>query len=235
MDHLPKYFLLCLITSCFTSCFPSSAPAELNESDRDTLPIKTEESSYSMGIDSWQKAQDSLREVLLNSKPNSVLKSSVFEEPYIRGLIKDSIGKLDFQLNFNLHGLDCGAPDCYYSTIHFSFGHNGKLIVPEKLAFQIEESGCIGVERTDSAIFKLVDSDSNHVNYYCSTEKSNLIFLKTDKQQQFIYYFTQVKPNEIKVSTMNRLLETFEETDSTDTYPFRITTMTVNGYELFLD
>ncbi|CAN0603471.1 unnamed protein product, partial [Ectocarpus sp. 12 AP-2014] len=67
----------------------------------------------------YQKAQDSLRTLLLASKPNANLKSSVLEELYIRGFVDQVGNNIKFELPFNVHTTDCGAPDCFTTDISF--------------------------------------------------------------------------------------------------------------------
>ncbi|MCP4457111.1 MAG: hypothetical protein GY816_03640, partial [Cytophagales bacterium] len=60
----------------------------------------------------WDTEQDLIRNELVKSKPQNFLIGSLLEELYIRNVISFSENELDFTLTFDLHGFDCGAPDC---------------------------------------------------------------------------------------------------------------------------
>jgi hypothetical protein len=102
----------------------------------------------------WQKKQDSLRNVILEGKPNEILKNSFLQEMYIRNVasvIKDCVF---VNIPFDVHGPDCGAPDCYTTEISFSIKINDSLLFPENLKFQEHEYGCVDNEQKLSGTFQ---------------------------------------------------------------------------------
>lgn len=182
---------------------------------------------------SFEKTQDSLRKTLLNSKPNENLKSSILQELYIRGLVNQVDDKIKFNLPFNLHGLDCGTPDCYSTDILFEITAKNPIIFPEIINFKLLEHGCdIEQEITESGVFKLVEQSSKYVNYYSENQKSNLIILNEKKA---LYYFTDVKPNIIKINLLDKIFDEYSELNLNALTPYQSTIMTTNEYENFIE
>jgi hypothetical protein len=68
----------------------------------------------------WEKRQDSLRKKILKGKKNKILKESFLQEMYIRNVATISNGSAIVNIHFNVHGPDCGAPDCYSTDIIFA-------------------------------------------------------------------------------------------------------------------
>lgn len=58
----------------------------------------------------------------------------------------------------------------------------------------------------------LVEHGDNFMNYYSSEQQSNLVILGVDERKEYVYYFTEVEPNEIKVSLIYHYLTTFQRT-----------------------
>jgi len=189
---------------------------------------------YKNGIKSemtFEETQDSLRAVLLKSKPNEKLKSSLLQELYIRGLV-DQIGdKITFELPFNLHGFDCGAPDCYSTDISFEIPAKDPIEFPKTIRFKLVEYGC-GIEKQISVegTFIRVEESPTYVNYYAEKQQSNLVILGEKGE---LYFFTNAKPNAIKARFIDQLFEEFTEDDQN--IPYQSTIMTTNEYENFLN
>lgn len=81
---------------------------------------------------------------------------------------------------------------------------------------------------------KLVEQGDNFVNYYSADQWSNLILIGSDERQEYVYYFTEVEPNEIKASLIYELLDNFPEDDPTESAPYRSTQLLTKEYERFL-
>ena len=156
------------------------------------------------------------------------------EELYIRNLVSVSSNELTFNLPFDLHGFDCGAPDCYSTDLSFSFPHNNELEFPNELSFTIHEHGCKEPEFRKEGTYKLVEQEKNYVNYYSTEHKSNLVIIGDDERFEYIYYFTDVKPDSIKANAVNELISNFSEDDADASAPYRSTTMTSKEYERFI-
>ena len=189
------------------------------------IELKEEELTFA-------EIQDSLRIQLLNSKPNENLKSSILQELYIKGLVNQIKDKIRFDLPFNLHGFDCGAPDCYSTDILFEFTASDPIVFPNKIDFQLVEHGC-GIEKDikENGVFELVEQTLTYVNYYSKNQKSNLIIIG-DKRE--LYYFSDTKPNSIKVDLIEKLFEEYNEEDPKFTEPYQSTTMRNNDYGNFI-
>ncbi len=182
----------------------------------------------------WEGYQDSLRTELLKSKPENFLKGSLLEELYIRNLVSISIDELTFELPFDLHAFDCGAPDCYSTDIKFKFPHKNELYFPNKLSFSIYEYGCVDTELQASGTMKLVERETNFVNYYTEEFQSNLLIFRKDERKEYVYFFMNVQKDSIKGNIVNQLLSDYNEEDITAEAPYRITEMLTLEYEKFL-
>ncbi|MBL6446388.1 hypothetical protein JMN32_08720 [Fulvivirga sp. 29W222] len=178
----------------------------------------------------WEAYQDSLRSVLLKLKPDNFLKGSMLEEFYIRNLISVSGGELVFDLRFDLHAFDCGAPDCYSTDIKFGIPHNNQLQFPNELTFSIHEHGCVDTERRATGVMRLVEKGTTFVNYYSRDQQSNLVILGADKDKAYAYYFTGVEPDSIKADQIPEVIMNLSDTAAV---PYRSTQLLTLEYERF--
>ena len=226
---LTFFFLILLIISCSTK----EKKKEINERTEVVHEklITHNENVINTEL-TFEETQDSLRTQILNSKPNENLKSSILQELYIRGLVNETDGKIKFELPFNLHGFDCGAPDCYSTDITFDIPAKEPVGFPKMIDFHLFEHGCVDKEITSDGVFELVELSPDYVNYYSKTHESNLIIIK-DKGQ--LYYFPKSKPNSIKVSLIDEIFENYNEEDSYKIAPYQSTIMTTNEYENFIE
>ncbi len=179
----------------------------------------------------FEETQDALRILILNSKPSKNLKSSrVLQELYIRGLVNKIDDIIKFELPFNLHGFDCGAPDCYSTNITFKISATEPIEFPKKINFKLLESGC-GIEKeiSEDGIFELVEQSAQYVNYYSKKQQSNLVILG---EKRALYYFPDTKPNTIKVELIDKIFEAYD--DENTIVPYQSTAMKTKGYEDFI-
>ena len=102
---------------------------------------------------SFEEVQDSLKKVLLTSKQNENLKSSLFQELYIRGLVVEEFNEILFDLPFNLHGVDGGVPDCYSTDLTFKAPLNNPIELPVRIEVELHEYGCVDKEKTINSTF----------------------------------------------------------------------------------
>jgi len=180
----------------------------------------------------FEETQDSLREALSNTKPDKNIKSSILQELYIRGLVNKVNDKIKFNLPFNLHGFDCGTPDCYSTDITFEITAKEPIEFPKIINFKLREHGCdIETETSVSGVFELVERSPSFVNYYSNKHKSNLVILGKKRK---LYYFTNVKPNSIKGSSITKILNEYNEEDANGIILYQSSMMNGNEYEVFL-
>lgn len=218
------YILIFLIFSC------TSIPRGKKEIVSEKTILETNEFK---NIElTFEKTQDSLRKRLLNSKPNENLKSSILQELYIRGLVNQVQDKIKFELPFNLHGFDCGAPDCFSTDITFEIKAKKPIEFPKKINFQLIEHGC-GIENKvkENGIFELVEQSSKYVNYYSKKQQSNLVIIGDKKE---LYYFPDTKPNSIKVDLIETLFKEYDEENPKFTEPYQSTIMRYYDYGDFI-
>jgi len=238
--------IILLICSILISCVTEEKKKDINKKENETVNSNKniENSIIDKEIKStdivetieekfnWEKYEDSLRNQLLKSKPNNSLKSSILEELYIRGLVYQKEDKIIFKLPFDLHGFDCGAPDCYSTDITFDIPAKEPIEFPDKINFKLFEYGCIDNEISNDGIFELVEVSSEYINYYSKTNLSNLVIIKEENQ---LYYFPNVKPNTIKVKLIKNIIENYDDEDTNSIVPYQSTDMNRVGYELFMD
>lgn len=178
----------------------------------------------------WEQYQDSLREEILKRKENIVLKNSFLQEMYIRNLVKVLNDSLFVIIPFNLHGPDCGAPDCYSTDVSFSFKLGDSLIFPEKLQFAEYEHGCIDHEKTLSGNFQLIEQTGKHIIYHSVKEKKTLVLFSTNKHTGTLAcYFSEKDKIKITGKNIYKILDEIDES----TYPFTGTILIRNEYEHF--
>ena len=128
--------------------------------------------------------------------------------------------------------MDCGAPDCFSTDISFEIPVTNPVAFPQQINFHLFEHGCVNKEISTNGMFELVEVSENHINYYSKNNKSNLVIIHDEAQ---LYYFPDTKPNEIKVDSLNKLFENYDEEDSNAIVPYQSTTMTTNEYQYFLE
>ena len=180
-------------------------------------------------MDRFQKNQDSLRNELLKIKKDKLLLNSVFEEHYIRGLVTNEKDLLKFKLPFNLHGSDCGAPDCYTTLLEFEIPNSSPLKLPKKIKVNGMEYGCVENKKW-SYDFKLIESSDQLVNYYSDKLKSNLYFTRKGR----LIYYPHEKENSISLVELDQMYDNWEFDDSELT-PYLSNKMTIMDYKVFME
>jgi len=183
----------------------------------------------------WEKYQDSLRNEILNRKKNKILKESFLQEMYIRNVATISNDSVTVNIPFNVHGPDCGAPDCYSTDISFGFKLGYKLIFPKKISFTEYEYGCVDKEQKLSGIFQLQEETTNHVIYYSTKHKRTLVLFSSNKENgTTAFYFTGLGENRINGQNVNNIMKEYDEEDKNSIYPFTSWVLTTNEYENFI-
>ncbi len=213
-----------MLMSCAVKKTRSNVPSEITANSKKLVVVNTD--------NKFAAYQDSIRTVLLASKTNSELKTNnILQELYIRGLVNEVNAKIRFQLPFNLHSFDCGAPDCYTTDVLFNIKATVPIRFPKVIKVQILEHGCgIPTAMRTNATFKLVEQTTDYINYYSKEARSNLIIIGSTKE---LYYFDDVAAETIKVGLIAALFD--KDTDDPDAIlPYRSAQMVTNEYQLFL-
>ena len=136
---------------------------------------------------------------------------------------------------FDLHGADCGAPDCYSTDISFSFKFGDTLIFPKILQFQEHEHGCVDKEKQLKESFQLVEQTDKHIIYHSTKYKRTLVLFRSNKANgTTAYYFTEVGRNKINGKNIYNIVKDYNEEDKNSIYPFTSWDLTTNEYENFL-
>ena len=183
----------------------------------------------------WEEEQAVFREQLVAGLTNEVLKNSFLQEMYIRKVAKVSGDTVYIDIGFNLHGYDCGAPDCYTTDVSFNFPLGDSLIFPESLPFTEHEYGCLDDGYQISGVYKLVDSDYRYVKYVSAKNKRTL-FLFSDKEDNWsiAHYYVGIDPARLHYHTLDTLNRYLEE-EETDLQPYMSWTLSTNQYDRFID
>lgn len=185
---------------------------------------------------SWEDYQDSLRQILFKSKESKILKQSFLAEYYLRNVVKLKHDSVYFNLDFDLHGYDCGAPDCYSTLVKFHFKLGDSLVFPNEIAFKEKETGCIEKESNLSGKFGLVERTNEVVIYHDEKHLRNLILFSTNKKiPDYAFYIVGMKNEFTSANVVNELNKMELSADEKGGISaFRSTTLTTNEYERFL-
>ncbi|MDH5379959.1 MAG: hypothetical protein OEW75_03855 [Cyclobacteriaceae bacterium] len=187
----------------------------------DTLNFSKDENTGPLESGSTYHLQDSILRMLKEEKTDTVLLKSPFKILYINNLAKRNNGRITIRLPFDLHGFDCGAPDCYTTEVSFSFEKGIRIEIPKRILVQVVEEGCIEGFK-DSGEMNLVESSNNHLHYFSKDLKSSLIIMKDDPAEQYVYYFPNVSRNDVQVAKLVEIIYKMEDDENTDV-PYRMT------------
>ena len=171
----------------------------------------------------------------MKNKENEVLKKGFLQEIYIRNAVSISNDSLLFNIPFNLHGSDCGAPDCYSTDVSFTFKFSDTLIFPETLPFKEHEHGCIDKETHLTGNFKLVEQTDKHIIYHSRQYKRTLVLFSSKKYTETTaFYFTGVEQSKINGTNIYTIADITEDNFTEKNYPFTSWILTTNEYENFI-
>tara|TARA_R110000850_G_scaffold277151_1_gene424813 strand:+ start:6858 stop:7526 length:669 start_codon:yes stop_codon:yes gene_type:complete len=200
--------------------------------DRGKTALKNRENKHAVNNElTFTETQDSLRTLLLKSKPNENLKGSILQELYIRGLVNQVDDKISFELPFNLHGLDCLAPDCYTTFISFDIPAREPVAFPETINFSLSEYGCVEEEISINGVFERVEESPEYVNYFSKELKSNLII----KKDTGLYYYPHQNPYSVSVETVDKMFENYAFEKEDVIVPYRSNVMLISEYQHFIE
>lgn len=175
--------------------------------------------------------KDSLRQVLSNQKPNAVLKSSFLEELYIRGVVNPDGFQLKFEIHFDLHGYDCGAPDCYVNHFEFGFLWDKESVnFPDTLLILDRQTGCLEQKITKKTFIKQNENAAN-VIYYSEEHRQYLVLGSTSSHVGFALCFDD-KPKDYM--DLNNLKKRTQQPQKESDAPFRSLQTETIEYDLFI-
>lgn len=174
----------------------------------------------------YEKAQDSLRQVLLTRKENSMLKNSVFQELYLRNQVELKNKTAHFDLFLDLHEWDCGAPDNYGHSLTFQLSLNEITHLPKQLIIKVTKD-----EKQHTIKLNLIRSDKEYVIYHAEKRHNTLIIFKNNKKvETALYYFQNLQLKDILHKNAYQLIEEGQENEEA---PWRSTVLSYD-YESFL-
>lgn len=192
------------------------------------------ESNKTEAILTWEQLQDSLRNEILKRRENKVVKESFLQEMYIRNVVTVFQDSLHFHIPFNLHGPDCGAPDCYSTDLSFSFKFGKSIVFPEKIDFLEHEYGCIDEEISISGKFSLIEQTKSHIIYYSSQYQRGLLLFASNKYVgTTALYFTNIGQDELNINNIYSIMDFESKNFNEEKYPFTSFILTANEYEHF--
>ncbi len=231
-------FVLCSCRNQNEQIKTSENPTPLNSGNISPVLVtdekvnnKTSEKEF---ID-WEKYQDSLRNKILKGKKNKILKESFLQEMYIRNVVTIINDSIFVNIPFNIHGPDCGAPDCYSTDICFSFKLGDKLIFPKNIQFEEHEHGCVDKEQNLSGDFKLVEETTKHVIYYSTKHKRTLVLFSSNKENgTTAFYFSGLGENRINGQNVYSITKEYNDEDKNSIYPYTSWVLTTNEYENYI-
>lgn len=178
----------------------------------------------------WDAYQDSLRTVALAQKPNEELKSGFLQEFYLRGVVRELNDSLEFDIPFDIHGMDCGAPDCYETRLRFVIPYANELVFPKSIHFSEHETGCSENPYYIENKFELVTDTKDHVIYHCAEKKRTLLLYGPHAEHRGALYFLNYEVDDINLS------EPFvDEEEGDDKFIYTSWTLTTYEYEFFID
>ncbi|WP_144038382.1 hypothetical protein [Soonwooa buanensis] len=179
--------------------------------------------------------QDSLRTIVLKSKPNKILKESFLQELYIRNAVNVKNDEIVGNITFNLHGPDCGAPDCFSNDVSFKMKLTNPFKFPKTLKITEQEDGCIEKKHQYKDTFVLVEESENFVLYHSNKLKKSLILFRNYKDfGSAAFYFANVSKNQITENNLKTLIENYNDDDSKSVYPFSSWSLDTPDYQTFL-
>lgn len=235
---IPRIVLVIFIIVSAHSCERKENITEKSDPESlfftEHVPVEQAQNNQSSGTQSeFVSYKDSLRNDILSHKDNTVLKGSFLEEFYIRNVVRVNGDSLYATISFDLHGPDCGAPDCFTTEVSFHFFLGDSLVFPDKLAFQEFESGCVENESKLNGLFQRTEQTDQYVIYHCSSYHRTMVLFSTlAETETSAYYFTQVNRKDINGKNVLTITEQYEASENSH-YPFTSSVLSTCEYELF--
>lgn len=113
---------------------------------------------------------------------------------------------LYFTIPFDIHAPDCGAPDCYVTTLHFGIEKTKEGAFPEEIFFTETEEGCYVEDTLEiTGHFDLTAGDQKTIIYSSETYNRTLVLVNPQKGKLNILYY--VEPS-VEINLQNARLFT---------------------------
>lgn len=129
---------------------------------------------------------DSIQKIIFKNKF-----INLFNENDVLSIIDDT---LNFSFDFNLHGFDCGAPDCYSTFVDFSFPMTDSIIFPLTLDIKEYTAGaCMEAKAPKYHTFFLAENSNGFLIYNSRGARKSLV-LNTNNENfdNKAYYFSSI-------------------------------------------
>lgn len=178
---------------------------------------------------------DSVKNILLQAKSNDLVKNSFLQEYYIRNVIVEKKDSLELILPFNLHGIDCGAPDCYTTELRIQLPIGQVILFPKKLIFTEKEMGCVEKESNLKGVMNLIAANEHYIMYGNAQYKKLLFLAKSnDKYSSLAYYFSDYNWMLKSKAAILQDVSKFDEGKSQAVDPYTSTVLSTKDYTLFI-
>lgn len=197
-----------------------------NSADNQHNPKKTELHNQEKATEKTEHS--AIIETRDQAALNEMLQHSFLQEFYARKVVSVSGDSITVKIPFNLHGADCGAPDCYTTEVRFGFRPGKEFNFPKRLKFRESEDGCIEETYRLNSVFELIEKTDKHVIYHCPKVKRTLVlFRSATTTGTGAYYFTYVNRNTVTGKNVYTIMSNYNEEDKNALYPFTCTTLSV--------
>lgn len=147
---------------------------------------------------------------------------NLFDQTDVVSIIEDSI---DFSFDFDLHGYDCGAPDCYSTYVDFSVPFSDSVTFPKTINMKVLTAGnCLEGEIPKYYTFYLADVSDDFLIFNSKGAKKSLVLNTNNKKfDNKVYYFSAIiEP--VTLKNVESLLS-FDENTKEFNMPFRSNTL----------
>ncbi|UKN02449.1 hypothetical protein K6119_02800 [Paracrocinitomix mangrovi] len=241
-----KYFLPFVLLLLFVACDSNNNEIDIDnqEQKQDEVnlqitqcSIKWDNFTDQLEIESadtdYQKEQDSLRKVLMELKESTALKESILQELYLRSNAEIEGDLVKVGIDFNLHGFDCGAPDCYSTSLSFSFPQSELKQMPDKIEVTISETGCVDKEYNTISKFHKKAFQKEFVIYGNNKNQYLVIYNYDPEIVDYALFFDNLDTQPTKENAMH-VLSLFEESEEYEDVPYRSRNLSFVEYEFMI-
>lgn len=227
--------LLPLIGLLLLACKPHSTKTKPEDIEPSEAEIPINQTSVDDPLSAWEKQNDSIRTALLTAKENDLLKESFFQEFYLRDAIEALGDSLYFNIRFDLHGLDCGTPDCYGTDLSFYMKLGDFIEFPKNLYVLADENGCLDKENLKMGEFQLIDHTQEYVIYHCPKLRNSLVLFSQRKESQGqAFYLEDADASTVNSTNVSTLFREFSSEDEDSLSPYMSWILETNDYVNFL-
>jgi hypothetical protein len=223
MKQILPFFFFVVLCSCEQTSKPATSPG--------TIPTDKAEQQTESARPQQEKHADPSQNALSRRKENKIRKESFLQEMYVRNVATVLRDSLFMSIPFNVHGPDCGAPDCYSTDVRFGFPFADTLLFPKIVRFHEHEHGCVDREKKLSGYFQLVGQNTKQVIYYSGKPKRTLVLFSSKHENgAAAWYFTGLEKDRINEQNVSAIMKEYDEEDKNAIYPFTSWLLTTNEY-----